>query len=213
MTAAPRRARGLTLVELLLALSLTALAGLGTASMLAMIGQSTQADREGRSVVMRAHAVHSRVAAYLEPALCVLQQDQQRGGLAVWLMDQSGPGMVNLTEIRVFWYDPQAKALTTERVAFPEAWPQAAKDAADVTVPANSDFLALVQAQRALGYTVTQEIGREVWSAQWSFDAGAAQGLPNAKRVLFTGQIGINQTAAAGLLVATGLPNQRKPTQ
>ncbi len=213
MTHAPRRARGLTLVELLLALSLTALAGLGTASMLAMIGQSTQADREGRSVVMRAHAIHSRVRAYLEPALCVLQNDPQRGGLAVWLMDQPGPGMVNLSEIRVLWFDAAAKTLTVERVAFPDAWPQSAKDLADVTVPAASDFLSVMLAQRALGYTSSQDVAREVWSAQWSFDPGASGGVANARRVLLTAQVGINGSAATGVLVAAGLPNQRRPAQ
>lgn len=205
--------RGLTMVELLLALAVTALVGLGTASMLMMVGQASQADREGRSVVMRAHAVQARLRAYLDPALCVLQQDAAKNAVAVWLSDPSAPGMVNLTEVRVLWFDPASKTMWMERVQFPDAWPQSAKDQADVVIPSGTDVVAAVEAQRKLGYTATQDVAGSVWSAAWTFNNPAGQPVTAATRARLALQIGVNQTSAAGVLVACGMANRKTPVQ
>ena len=212
-SASARRRRGLTLVELLIALTITAMTALATASMLLMVSQSSTQDRESRSVVMRAHAAQSRLKAYLDPALCVLQQSLPKNALAVWLQDLPAPGMVNLSEIRVIWYDPSARTLTMERVQFPDSWPQITRDQADTALPAGSDFIAAVEAQRALGYTTTQQIARDVWSATWVMNNGSKQAVTSATRVRLEAQIGVNSSTATTVFVASGMANRATPTQ
>lgn len=205
------RVRALTLVELLLALSVTALAGMATASMLSMVGTVAQADREGRSTLLRAHAAQTRLRAYFEPSLCLLQNDTTRSALAVWLSDPRGPETVNLTELRVLWFDSVARTVVVERVEFPAGWPQVTKDSADVPLLKSSDFVSVMLAQRALGRTVRQTLVERAWSLSWAFDTAAGQPTTPAKRVRATIQLGVDAANARTLLFTFGLAGQRAP--
>jgi len=169
-----RRARGLTLLELLLGLTVTSLVGLGVASMLTMVGAAAEGARDGRAALMRAHLAQLRLRAYVEPSLAALQHDPAQG-FALWLHDENPGDTVNLTELRVFWFDPVAGSLTVERVQFPDGWDEAQRQAADVIVPADSDFFAVITAQRQAGLTVTKTLVEGLASLDLVFNAGAIQ--------------------------------------
>lgn len=204
---------GLTLLELLLALSITAIMGVAVASMLTMVSTVAQSDREGRSVLLRAHAAQARLRAYIDPSLCVLQHDAANQTLCVWLADQAGPESVNLTEIRVLWFDPTGRTIDVERVQFPAAWPEISRQAADVIVPVGTDYIAAVLAQRALGFTVRQTVVSNVWSAGWGFNTGKGAPPSDATRATLSTLLGIDSAKAVSMLHAFGIPNRKVPAK
>jgi len=163
------RRRGVTLLELMLAISITAMVGLGVASMLSMVSSSTQSSRDARSLLLRAHAGQIRLRSYLDTSLCLLQYDEAQG-LAVWLHDQRTLESVNLSEIRVFWFDEVAGTLTVEWVNFPENWTELQIQTFDTTVPAGSDFFLEMEAQRAAGMTATLELIEGLTWHEMTFD-------------------------------------------
>lgn len=199
--------RGLTVLELLLALAITGMVGVGIASMLTMVAMGASGDRDGRSAVLRTHAAGVRLRAYMDPALCVLQHDGRRG-LAVWLNDATGDGVVNLSELRVIWWDPDAREVSVERVALPEQWSPILKQTYDSALPAGSDFFGVMEDQRLAGFTERQRVIDGLERFEASFDAMDVQ---EARRVdLFlseaTGELG-----AFEAMLSFGLSGHRAP--
>lgn len=207
-TRARRTARAMTLIELTLALLITAMMGLSIASMMTVVGSATQADRDGRAVLLRAHAGQARFGAYMSQSRCVLQNAPERGALVIWLHDVSGQNQVNLTEFRVFWHDSASGVITVERVEFPDDWSAEQKEQADVPVAANADFLTVIEAQRALNYTVTNAMLDGAWSAQWTLDAQVAQ---QALRATLAINIGSSPDNTQQVLFAFGVAEHNAP--
>lgn len=197
---------GLTLVELMLALTVTVVIGAGLASLLTVIGQTTAYDRDARTGSLRAHAAQVRLQAYSDTALCVLQANND-GEFALWLEDGKDSGAVNLTELRVFWISDEG-VMTCERVVFPEAWTPAQKEAFDVMVPAASDFFNTITLMRGSGYTETVTIVDGVQNAAIDFDPATPV---DATRLRYR----FTQTYESGVeidsLIAIALPEHQTP--
>lgn len=211
MTRASRRhhARALTLLELMLALAITGMIGVGIASTMTMVAAGARGERDGRSAVLRTHAVGVRLHAYIDNALCVLQHDPERG-VAIWLQDPGREGVVNLSELRVIWWEAQNNRLRVERVRLPDDWPSLLKATYDAPVPADSDFFAVMQQQRDAGLTSMQTLMEQVQQFQASFDAGRVQ---DAERMdLVVGEeveeLGVFQT-----LLTFSLTEHRSPVR
>ncbi|MDX2114080.1 MAG: hypothetical protein SFZ24_00485 [Planctomycetota bacterium] len=154
---AARRAAGLTLLELLLAVAITTMVGLAMTTVMTSVARGMTGIGDVRSALQRAHAAYVRLRAYTDPALCLLQHDPDKG-FAIWLEDAAPGRTVNLREIRAFWFEPDQKTITVERVVFPEAWPEAMKAQFDAALTPQADFLFAIEAQRALGYTQRQTL-------------------------------------------------------
>jgi len=202
-------ARALTLLELMLALAITGMIGVGIASTMTMVAAGARGERDGRSAVLRTHAVGVRLHAYLDDALCVLQHDAEQG-VALWLHDPGREGVVNLSEIRVIWWDAQNQRLSVERVRLPDTWPPLLKATHDAPVPASSDFFAVIRQQRDAGLTSTRSLMEQVQQFQASFDAAEVQ---SAERVdLVVGEqveeIGVFQS-----LLTFTLTEHRRPVR
>jgi hypothetical protein len=146
---------GLTLVELMLALAITGMVGVGISSMMTMVATGTRGDMDGRSAVLRTHAAGMRMRAYLSDALCVLQHDPDLG-IAVWLHDVGGDNRVAPSEVRVFWWDALSGSVEIERLDLPETWTPLLREIFDQPVALNSDFFQLMSDYRAEGMTVRQ---------------------------------------------------------
>ncbi len=153
--------RGLTLLELMLALAITGMMGAAMSAMVVGVTRGMESITGGRSATQRAHVVHQRLRAYTEAGLCVLQHDKTQG-LALWLNDNNGDDDVNLTEYRVFWFDEVARTLSVEWVEFPEEWTDEQKATADIRVLTTEDLFLLMEAQRAFRYTRTVVLGDEL---------------------------------------------------
>ena len=201
-----RSRRGVTLLELMLALSITAMVGLGVASVLAMISSSTKSAREARSLLLRAHAGQIRLRSYLDSSLRLLQHDPDQG-LAVWLHDQRTTDAVNLSEIRVFWYDAEEETLAVEWVSFPENWTELQIQVFDTVVPDGSDYFVVMEAQRAAGMTASLELVEDVIGVDLTFDN---ETITDAKRVTLEMELTIDEEdSTKRTLSSFGLSNHQ----
>jgi len=203
------RRAGLSLVELMLALAITGMIGVGIASTMTMVAAGARGERDGRSAVLRTHALSVRLHAYLDSALGVLQHDPDRG-VVVWLHDPGGEGAVHLTEIRVIWWEADAGRLRVERVDLPDSWPATLRATYDAPVPADSDFFNTMLAQREAGVASVQTVMEGVESFSASFNHTDVQ---RATRMdLAVGEevesLGVLQT-----LLTFGFAEHRRPTQ
>lgn len=211
--------RGLALVELLLALVVTSLVGLGVASMLSMVSGAAAADQDRRSVLLRALAAQVRIRAYLNTSLCVLQHDPKKG-MTIWLNDQRPDGNVHLSELRAVWFDDAAGEIRVERVAFPDEWSQTLKDSSDVALALGADYFAAIDSMRDQGFTRSETLVDGVAWIDATFDE---KNPDDARRVtlslgLSPGpsaaiQSGSADVAAREVLMTFGLSAHEKPTR
>ena len=156
-SARPRiRHRGMTLVELLIALAITTVIGLAMVTVLTTVARGLSSANGERSALQRANVLSHRLTSYSQAALAIIAAD--KGGLAMWLHDETGEQQVNLLELRVFWFDEDSEVVTLEYVSFPDTWTEEEVDAANTIVTSIEDPFVVMEQQRALGYTVSNEI-------------------------------------------------------
>ncbi|MGI9014380.1 MAG: hypothetical protein ACR2GY_09040 [Phycisphaerales bacterium] len=144
--------RGLTLVEMMLALTITVMIAGAIASMMAAAAQGVGAKRDTRSVMIRANAAQSRLSGYLLPARCILAH--QPGELVIWYRDERPGDTVHTTEVRWLRFDPEEGAIDVLFITFPVNWTENERRVADKELPAATDWnniLASYTAQGVLG--------------------------------------------------------------
>jgi hypothetical protein len=160
-----------------------------------------------RSALQRAHAAYIRVRAYTDPALCVIDQDPSKG-FAVWLDDSRPNQRVNLSELRVFWIDPQDGTLSVERVVFPDNWPPEEYVKHDLTLASADDPFLMMDGQRALGYTRSEVLADGVGGFSVTH---TPTDIRDADRVRLGLTVVLDNGETEDLLQALGLPNHRRP--
>jgi len=148
--------RGLTLIELVIAIAITAIIGLAMSTAMSATARGMASAGDSRSALQRAHAAYVRIRAYTSSGLALLQNDPSRG-FALWLDDSVPGGRVNLSELRCIWFDASTGMLSSERLVLPQGWTEDMRENYDRTLDPSSDFLSAMAAERAAGYTV-QEI-------------------------------------------------------
>lgn len=107
------RQRGLTLLEMLLAISGMALIGSAIASMLLAVTYGTQTDNDMRSVVTKQMTLRARLSAAIRESTMVLEEGD--GYLFLWVHDTDESGHPNLDEIVLIEYDAESETLNTYR--------------------------------------------------------------------------------------------------
>jgi len=135
------RCRGLTLVELTMALGIMALIGATIAGMLSAVAYGTDEDSDVRKLVARSKMVSMRINAAVRGSQKILDAGETAdvSWAVLWGRDLDGNGAPNLLEIRLLEYDASAKTLSS--YAAPEA-------AADVLYQLTDDFDAITDALR-----------------------------------------------------------------
>jgi prepilin-type N-terminal cleavage/methylation domain-containing protein len=200
--------RGLTLLELLIAITITSITGLAVAVVTTSVARGMTSMNVMRSALQRAHAAHARLAAYIDPALCVLTHDPDNG-FAVWLHDDRPGGRVNLSELRVFWFNTDGSGeLTVEWVEFPEEWDEDAVMLYDLELSAVDDYFTVMETQRALGYTQTAVLADGL--AELNL-AGNGIDLEASQRVRMTLDVTVEEDRSEQLLLVFGLPDHQQP--
>jgi hypothetical protein len=150
----PMRARhGLTLLELLLAATITAMVGAAIAAMLGAVSAGVGTRRDTRSVMVHAASARTRLCAYIAPARCILAVSG--GNLTVWLDDNRSSGTVHASEIRWLRYDSAAHTLSVSYVKFPSGWTQIAKDLEDLEYPKTTNWDTVLDTYTKNGYIAT----------------------------------------------------------
>lgn len=201
----PRRA--LTLLELLLAFSITAIIGLAMATVMTTAARGLTGASEGRSGLQRAHAAYMRTRAYTDSGLNLLSVDPARG-FALWLHDQKPGQRVNLLELRVFWWNNGDGTLTVERVKTPDAWPPELVDNYNTTLASSADFFQVMLDQRALGMSASETIADGITDASVAFTGNDPQ---QAERFRLSLTVTTSPETQEPVLLTLGLLNFLKP--
>lgn len=144
---------GLTLLELMLALSITTIVAAAIAGMLSAVTVGVGTRRDARSVMIRAGAAQSRLSAYIIPCSSLLANDGS--SLVVWLEDSRASDTVHATEVRWLSYDAADGAIDVHFVDFPETWTPAARDLADTEYTADADWNAVLWSYQINGWIST----------------------------------------------------------
>ncbi|MFN3168487.1 MAG: hypothetical protein ACE37H_15615 [Phycisphaeraceae bacterium] len=102
--------RGLTLLELLLALAGTAVVGMAVTMMLTGVAYGTQSNKDLRTLVTKQMALRARIEAEVRESQVIL--DQGVGYLILWGEDADDSGTPNKSEIQVIELDAGTEVLT-----------------------------------------------------------------------------------------------------
>ena len=145
--------RGLTLLELLLALSITAMVAAAIAAMLGAVSTGVGTRRDNRTVMVLANAAESRLAAYIAPSRCVL--DVADPNVVLWLNDNHESETVHATEIRWLQHDAAAGTISVSYVCFPDGWTQAACDLEDLEYTSAANWDAVRAHYQVKGWLAT----------------------------------------------------------
>jgi len=106
---APARRRGLTLLELVLALAGTALIGAAVAGMLTAVAYGTDADKDLRALVVRHQVLAGRVSAAIRGAEEVLAVTD--AAVVIWVEDTDEDGLPSVHELRRIEHDADTERL------------------------------------------------------------------------------------------------------
>ena len=146
---APSR-RGLTFIEFVMALAITAMVAAAIAAMVNAVTSGELARRDNRGVVVRTYAAKTRLSAYLARCLSVLEVDST--GAVVWLNDWRAGGTVHATELRWLVFDSPNKSLVVYYVDFPDDWNDVQRALEDAEYTAGQDWSAVLSSYIASGY-------------------------------------------------------------
>lgn len=134
----------MTLVELLIGLFITGLVTSAAISLIFAAGSASDARNDIRKGAVRAYSLDARLRDQIQRARTFLSAGPDE--LIVWAFDSNADAGVNLDEIVMWQRDPATKELRRYKVNCPPGTPQPQVDAASVSLPAASDFSAVVNA-------------------------------------------------------------------
>jgi len=209
---------GVTLVELLLAIVITAMVSLGVASMMTTVATVTEADREARSALLRSLAVREALRAYLEEALAVLQVSADGSSIAVWLEDDLTPGCANLLEVRVLTFDADEGTIVASRVEAPDAWHPVQKQALNIIMAASGDIFGTFEGFEPLGMVKSTTLAAGIADVEWALSSANPREARRARLrfdLLAPAPVDADpaEVPTTAMLVAFGLPEHRSPVR
>lgn len=108
-----RRRRGLTLIELLLGMAVTALIGAALAAMLVSVAYGTSSEANLRRLAIKAELLSARIETSIRSSYRLLASTDS--AMVIWMFDANEDGEVNLSELRRIAYDPDTDTLWSYR--------------------------------------------------------------------------------------------------
>jgi len=105
------RSRGFTLVELMMALAITALIGAAVTAMMFGVSHGTNESKDVRGLALRCKAINARLSACIRTARAVLDADDDR--LILWTGDANDNGLPDLSEVHRIARDTDTGDLTS----------------------------------------------------------------------------------------------------
>lgn len=105
------RHRGLTLVEMLMALAITGLIGAAIAAMLSAVSYGTSSTRDIRSLVVKNKTLGARITAAVRQSAQLL--DAGDGYVVLWMSDRNASGAPDLLELQRIELDSGTDELTS----------------------------------------------------------------------------------------------------
>ncbi len=145
--------RGLTLIELMLALSISVMVAGAMSGMLTAVSTGVASRQDTRSVMVRSTAAHAKLAAYINPARAIWAVDDH--SIAIWFNDYRQGGGIHSTEVRWIVYDPDNDVVEVRFIKFPDDWSQTSKDLADVEYLKTQSDQLMYEKYLSQGYMAT----------------------------------------------------------
>jgi prepilin-type N-terminal cleavage/methylation domain-containing protein len=190
--------RGLSLLELLLAMSITAMVAAAITAMLGAVTTGVGTRRDSRTAMLLANAAQSRLSAYVAPSRCVLAN--QGGDLVLWLEDARAGDTVHATEIRWLRFDVGAGDIAVWYVNFPAGWSQTACDLEDDVYPMGTNWMSVLADYQARGYIAVQPLVDSLTNVSITLDQAQAM---DARLVLYRLDFEAEETALPVTVAAT----------
>jgi hypothetical protein len=174
--------RALTLLELLIGVSITAVTCAVLAVLINATAMGTSSQNDGRRALVRLQALKAELAGELVNARCILAAGNNY--VVYWIGDQPGAPTdvnraVNFSEIRLLQIDPSGN-LNVYCTRWPDGMADPAKAAADTIYPANTDWYAAVSALKGTSYFSTNTLAANATSLSVTLDNAA----PTAARFI-----------------------------
>jgi hypothetical protein len=164
---APTR-RGLTFLEFILSLAITAMVALAITGMLTSVAMGQRLRRDNRAFVIRTHALKSRLSAYIAPCRSFLMCNGT--DLVVWFDDSRESNSVHASEVRWLIFDSVNGTLEVHYVSFPADWTEVAKALEDQEYPYDANWSAVHSSYEAVW--ITTDEAAPVDSRQVVYDLG-----------------------------------------
>ena len=198
--------RGITLVELLMAIAITSMITAAVGSMISAVARSQEFENDRRESTIRAQALSARLASYIAPALCVL--DNQPKSFVLWFDDSKQSNTVHGTEIRWVNFDSLSGTVELRYVDFPAGWSQLQKDEYDTVFPIDSDWWAVKQYYEALGFISMIRLSDGVSDFQVGYDPATTK----SKKILTFTVTFTGQTTNHDIVSSTSIRDYQEPT-
>jgi prepilin-type N-terminal cleavage/methylation domain-containing protein len=162
--------RGFTLVELILALAVSALVTTAVSAMLLGVSYGTSARRELRGAVVRGETIDGRIAAAIRSSRAVLEAGPNH--LALWRADtreNDGPDLSEITLIE------RGSDGTLKAYGFPTTWTPSQIDAAEANYMLSGNppghFLAAASSAKSAGWFVPTLWGNSISAVSFTLNA------------------------------------------
>ena len=162
------RYRAMTLVELVMALAITAIIGVTIASMLSAVAYGTDTDHDVRRLSARGKTATLRLDAALRG--CVLVLDGGDGWVVLWQQDLDGNGLPSLREIRLLEFTPPVAGTEGH---FDSC--EATSNAPDTAYTLDADFDTITTALVGTANFPAERWANGVTGCVFAFDAGSTQ--------------------------------------
>ena len=152
-----RKSHGFTLVELVMAISITSLIGLAVAGASTALSSAHAHSQSQYDSTQTARVAMRQIQYSLQRARLVTAVGSNGNALAYWVGDENNDGTISLLELRVLRYNPDSRNITEYSVQYPASWAEWLVDSWnwDVTL-AEAMSMALM----------------EWWVAGWSYCSG-----------------------------------------
>ena len=152
-----RPRRGMSLLELMIALLITTVIAGAIASMMGAVVVGVRSRRDGRQTMVRAAAAANRLEAYIAPSRCILDSTAALPAV-LWFNDDRESNTVHATELRWIEWDAKTGELLVAFVSFPDDWSQIEQDLEDNEYAASADWAAVLAAYDANSWIVRMPI-------------------------------------------------------
>ena len=164
--------RGLTFLEFLLALTITAMITAAISVMVSAVSVGETSRRDNRGYIVRTYSSKSRLSAYFARCRAVLAVDGSDA--VVWLNDWRGGDTVHATEIRWFIFDNLTNSIKVYYVDFPDTWTAVAQALEDLEYSSGQDWSAVLNTYMAAGHVSSMTVVDGVENVQITTDQPAA---------------------------------------
>ncbi len=135
-----RHSAGLTFIELILSLAITALVGAAVTAMLTAVSSGTASTQDSRGLLAKHKSFDVRMTTAIINSHMILATGSNYAVL--WMGDTDADGLPDLSELRLIILDNSGN-LWSYKGTFPSNWTQTQINAADTSYPLNSDFHAV----------------------------------------------------------------------